>query len=100
MKAAGTMILAVSILVWAALYYPRPAEVAEAFAARRAALEASLDRIAADEPGRSAIESDLAQLDRDVEAAYQRQSVLGRMGRFIEPVVRPLGWDWRIGSAV
>ncbi|NLE39013.1 MAG: ferrous iron transporter B, partial [Pirellulaceae bacterium] len=99
-KAAGTMILAVSILVWAALYYPRPAEVGAAFAPRRAALEASLDRIAADEPGRSAIESELAQLDRDVEAAYQRQSVLGRMGRFIEPVVRPLGWDWRIGSAV
>ena len=26
--------------------------------------------------------------------------MLGRAGRLIEPVVRPLGWDWRIGSAV
>ncbi len=32
--------------------------------------------------------------------AYQlRNSFLGRAGRTIEPIVRPLGWDWRIGSA-
>jgi ferrous iron transport protein B len=31
--------------------------------------------------------------------AAQRQSFLGRAGRFIEPAVRPLGWDWRIGCA-
>src|SRR5581483_418464 len=29
----------------------------------------------------------------------ERQSFLGRMGQLIEPVVRPLGWDWRIGCA-
>jgi ferrous iron transport protein B len=28
-----------------------------------------------------------------------RQSFLGRAGRILEPVVRPLGWDWRIGCA-
>ena len=33
------------------------------------------------------------------KGAYQRQSLLGRMGRWIEPAVRPLGWDWRLGCA-
>ena len=28
------------------------------------------------------------------------QSWLGRLGKLIAPVVRPLGWDWRIGCAV
>ncbi len=28
------------------------------------------------------------------------KAFLGRLGRVIEPAVRPLGWDWRIGSAV
>ncbi|MGH7174124.1 MAG: nucleoside recognition domain-containing protein, partial [Gemmataceae bacterium] len=28
-----------------------------------------------------------------------QQSYLGRMGKAIEPVVRPLGWDWRIDMA-
>ena len=30
---------------------------------------------------------------------WKRQSVLGRMGQWIEPAVRPLGWDWKIGMA-
>ncbi len=36
---------------------------------------------------------------RSVEAEWKRQSYLGRLGRAIEPAVRPLGWDWRIGVA-
>ncbi len=35
----------------------------------------------------------------DATGEWQRQSVLGRMGQAIEPAVRPLGWDWRIGMA-
>lgn len=34
-----------------------------------------------------------------VEAEWKRQTYLGRLGRAIEPAVRPLGWDWRIGVA-
>jgi len=30
---------------------------------------------------------------------WKRQSFLGRLGQAIEPAVRPLGWDWRIGVA-
>lgn len=42
----------------------------------------------------------LVAIDRQQEGAYLRGSILGRMGRLIEPLVRPLGWDWRIGTAV
>ena len=37
--------------------------------------------------------------DQLLVGAYQRQSILGHMGRWIEPAVRPLGWDWRVGCA-
>jgi ferrous iron transport protein B len=40
------------------------------------------------------------QLQHDIETAHQHNSLLGRLGRFIEPAVKPLGWDWRIGCAV
>jgi ferrous iron transport protein B len=62
LRFAGTAIVVVSILVWAALYWPRGAET--------------------------------------VEGGHQRQSYLERFGRIVEPVFRPLGWDWRIGAAV
>jgi ferrous iron transport protein B len=36
---------------------------------------------------------------RSVEGEWKRQTLLGRLGRVIEPAVRPLGWDWKIGTA-
>jgi ferrous iron transport protein B len=94
---AGTLILAVSILVWAALYYPHDTEAIEG--PHRPALQAARARVAEDSPDRAAAEEELAALELHIDGEYQRQSYLGRVGRFIEPVVRPLGWDWRIGSA-
>ena len=43
---------------------------------------------------------ELSNLDRAENGAYLRQSILGRLGQFVGPVVKPLGWDWRIGMAV
>ncbi|MCX7424942.1 MAG: ferrous iron transport protein B, partial [Planctomycetia bacterium] len=101
-RTAGGVILAVSVLVWAALYYPRDAAVVEApFQSRREVLQKQLAMPDTDDgAARRAAEADLARLDREIQAAYQHQSLLAQIGRTIEPVVRPLGWDWRIGSAV
>jgi ferrous iron transport protein B len=41
----------------------------------------------------------LARLALEVAAIRQEQSYLGQAGKWLEPVVRPLGWDWRIGCA-
>jgi len=98
---AGTIILAVSIIVWAALYFPHNADVVEApFRAEQERLDAELAQLDDDAPGREALVGQMAQVDRDIAGAYQRQSLLGRAGRLVEPVFRPLGWDWRISCAV
>lgn len=95
-KTAGTMILAVTIVIWALGYYPRPAAIAAEYEALRiqAGAEASAAGDEAD------LQARLDELDQEEAGAYLRQSVLGRLGRVIEPVVKPLGWDWRIGTAV
>ena len=99
-RRAGTLILAVSVLVWAASYYPHnAAEVSQTLAPRRDALEAQLARLPDDASNREPLEEQLTAVDNDIAAAYQRDSILGRLGRAIEPAVRPLGWDWRIGCA-
>jgi len=100
-RRAGTLILAVSLLVWAASYYPHnAAEVETVLAPRRAALEAQLAGADVDAARRDAIREKLVEVDNEIASAYQRGSILGHMGRAIEPAVRPLGWDWRIGCAV
>jgi len=106
---AGTLIVAVAVVVWALLYYPHnPTAVADDLHAQRVSLEqqlAALDSTAKDAQRREFLEQELARWDDPQEklkladGAYQRQSFLGRMGRYIEPAVRPLGWDWRLGCA-
>ncbi len=99
LKRAGTFILASMILVWAALYFP-----SGDYEAQIAGLE---DKI---EDHRTKDEGDLTPAEKteveevekeisDKRSEWKKQSVLGRVGQAIEPVVEPLGWDWRIGMA-
>jgi ferrous iron transport protein B len=89
---AGTVIFAVTIVVWALAYYPRSNDrVAADIAAQRAAIQndpAALTEFNAQE-----------NMDHLEASLHQRYSFLGRAGQWIEPAVRPLGWDWRIGCA-
>lgn len=89
---AGTVIFAVTIVVWALSYYPRSDErVAADIAAKRAEIES--------DPAALAGFDNSDNLDHLAASLHQRYSFLGRAGQWIEPVVRPLGWDWRIGCA-
>jgi ferrous iron transport protein B len=45
------------------------------------------------------LRQELLAVSNEIDASFLRNSYLGRMGQWIEPAVRPLGWDWRIGSA-
>jgi ferrous iron transport protein B len=101
LRCAGTLILTVSVVVWAALYYPHNAEVVETrFKPRQQELNVQLDKLAAGDPRAESIRQELTHIDREITGEYQRQSLLGKLGRVVEPVVKPLGWDWRIGCAV
>jgi ferrous iron transport protein B len=70
LKRAGTVIFAVAVVVWALAYFPRAEELPAGLDANTAA------------------------------AAQMEQSWLGRAGKVVEPVFEPLGWDWRVSSAV
>jgi ferrous iron transport protein B len=90
---AGTVIFAVTIVIWALAYYPRSTERVEAdIAAARTELQS--------DPAALAEFNEPENLDHLEASLHQRYSFLGRAGQWIEPAVRPLGWDWRIGCAV
>jgi ferrous iron transport protein B len=97
LRRAGTLILAAMIVVWALLYFPRglpePVRVGDA--------EATTfdEQIALLEQGRDGASDEAEQEIKKALGEWKRQSALGRMGQWIEPVVRPLGWDWKIGMA-
>jgi ferrous iron transport protein B len=87
-KKAGTIILASSILIWILTYFP----VHETDSKKIDELRISLS---AEYPAENSTE-----IDKRIEAALSGENLVnsyaGRLGRFIEPVFKPLGFDWRI----
>jgi ferrous iron transport protein B len=81
-KRAGTVILAISIILWALMYFPRvPQNVPP-----------DTQQITA---------SDQQAAPAESEASYQLEhSFAGMLGHTIEPVIRPLGFDWKTGVAL
>ncbi len=105
-KRAGTLIFAVAIVIWALLYYPHNPEAVETvLVAQQLAVEQRIADPAIGEPARAELAEELSRYENPSErekialGEAQRQSYLGRMGQWIEPAVKPLGWDWRIGCA-
>ena len=90
---AGTLILTVSIVIWALTYFPRDAQLESDVRGDYATRIADLER---ENVAEVEIEQLRAECDQAVAAAHLRTSYLGQFGRIVEPVVKPLGWDWRI----
>jgi len=90
---AGTIILAMTILLWALLSFPKSAEVTEHYAAERERVE----QTAAPEADKAAA---LRSLDSQEAAEQLGNSFGGRFGHAIEPALRPIGFDWQIGVGI
>lgn len=93
LKKAGTLILSAVIIIWAASNYPR-------HAALETMLSAETARIA--ESGMSASEKKVQEeeLILRIKSEQLEYSLAGRAGKVLEPLIRPLGFDWRIGIAL
>lgn len=89
---AGTIILALTIVLWALLAFPKSDEVVVAHEAQRVEARRALEGEARDER--------LAAIDASEAAAQLEHSAAGRLGKVIEPVIEPLGMDWRMGVGV
>ena len=81
-KRAGTVILAISIVLWALTYFPQSPEAAPVEApVASSTVEPGAEEIAA-------------------ESEHLQNSYAGMLGHAIEPVIQPLGFDWKIGVAL
>ena len=91
---AGTIIFAMTVVIWALLYFPRPDSVAEAVYR-----DFAKESVEASETSRFS-EAQKAELDKRINAAYLEQSYLGRFGKFIQPAFELAGYDWKITVGV
>jgi ferrous iron transport protein B len=95
LRKAGTIILGLSVLLWAMAQWPALSEErAAGFEAEKAAVGAQADL------GDSAWKERLAEIENAQAEAGLQVSLIGRIGQGMEPLFRPLGFDWRISTAL
>ena len=85
LKKMGGVILVASIVIWALGYFPRNVEYTKDFNSLIAS-ESSTEQI--------------VLLQQEKESERQEHSMIGRLGVAIEPVIAPLGFDWKMGIAL
>jgi len=87
---AGTVILAMSVVMWAAPSFPKPPAAPEGHAAATTAPDPTAATTAPDPTGTV----------REEAARALQHSVAGTAGRAIAPLLEPLGFDWRLATAL
>lgn len=86
-KRAGTVILAISIILWALANFPRP-PITDGVAP---VAQTQSENINQDD------EETQKKAETEKAATQLSYSLAGRFGKTIEPVIAPLGYDWKIG---
>jgi ferrous iron transport protein B len=99
LRRAGTVILGISIILWFLNTYPKSGELSRQFADQRAAVENNGEITPDGELDAATLER-LAALENEESAAQLAHSFSGRIGHLIEPVIAPLGFDWKIGIGI
>ena len=94
LKKIGTIILLGVIIIWALGYFPRKSEQAERFTRQLHAIEMNT------ELSNTEKEAIRAEVQQSMEADRLVNSYLGRIGAWIEPAMRPLGFDWKMSIAL
>jgi ferrous iron transport protein B len=79
-------------VIWALTHYPWSSDRAALFGQERAVIEARSDHVPHAE-----MERRLLELDRRESLDRLGHSFVGRLGHALEPVLRPMGFNWQIG---
>jgi len=83
---AGKVIMVISLLLWALSSYGPKDHMQN--------VTAKYEQLKLANPEQTAV------LEKEKQAALLQNSYAGHMGKYIEPVIRPLGYDWKIGIAI
>lgn len=94
LKKMGTVILLATIIIWALEYFPQHSPQIDRYTAQMEQVQADTTLADADR------EAQLAQLSLDRSLVQTENSYLGRVGKMIAPVFRPLGFDWKMSVSL
>ncbi|MCA9434093.1 MAG: ferrous iron transporter B, partial [Candidatus Omnitrophica bacterium] len=94
LRRAGTVILALTVVLWVLLTFPQDDSITDRFESQRSEVAASSEL--SEEEQAAAIEA----IDGHEAEAQLKHSFGGQLGHLIEPIIAPLGFDWKMGIGI
>ncbi len=94
LKKMGTVILAASVIIWALGHYPTRVSYSKDYEALASAIKTNVT--APD----SVKQKQLLMIENEKQSEHLEKSYIGQIGKFIEPAISPLGFDWKIGVSI
>ncbi len=96
LKKMGGIILVASIIIWFLNYFPEHKEAGEYFDQEIQKIEQTYSK----PEEKTERDSLIASIERLKRTDHQRNSYIGQLGRLTEPLVKPLGFDWKISVSL
>ena len=90
----GTVILFASVLIWALGYFPQNVVYSANYETKIASVKA--DKQLTDNVKTKKV----SELELNMESERQEKSYIGQLGHAIEPIISPLGYDWKMGVSI
>ncbi|GAB6121260.1 ferrous iron transport protein B [Dysgonomonas termitidis] len=97
LRKMGGVILIASIIIWFLGYFPRDKEREMLFDNQISKVEARFGENEINEEQKAGL---IEEVEDQRNIAHQEESYIGRVGKTIEPVMRPLGFDWKISVSL
>ena len=107
LKKIASVILLASIIIWALGYFPRNGHIENVYNEKLSALDRTYNERIAAESNKSTIERLIEQKEEEKSNILLKKkqeereySYIGRIGMFFQPVMEPLGFDWKMTISV
>ncbi len=97
LRRAGTVILGINILLWFLATYPKSAAIEKDYSVKRESVKRESITTA---PPIADLQERLDELNKQEAGEKLRHSFAGMAGRAIEPIIAPLGFDWKMGIGI
>ncbi len=106
LKKMGGVILIASIIIWALGYFPRHKDIENQYEQKITLIEQKYEQersfLNQNEKTfyKDSINIQISSIRKQFKAERQAKSFIGYLGKFFEPVMRPLGFDWKMTVGV
>ncbi len=108
LKKIGGVVLVASIIIWALGRFPHSIDYSKNYDSLVSRVEKKYESRLKENPGEPEVieqikksrKSEISVLEREKESERLERSYIGMIGRFFEPVIAPLGFDWKMGVSL